>query len=313
MSSSFAVQQASARLQSRILVQLDDLIEQSRILSSVQHTNERNLEQLSFLQQQCEALVSQRNTAHFNALVHASVPFATFFSQSRQGTQPVSGSSASVSTVPAASEEMKAAIIANFPDRVSKRVLSESFAAYRMSGITFFAIDQDTIAVQFDTFYKNKFFEAYFLFLEYDATGSSQHFKISKHSLPFFVPVEQIVAQFAKTDLQSVLQRISQHVVAFVSRREQVLELKARAASGEIEKCEVSNSYDLWDIAFRNGVQIKAICELQHMHPVEARITRDGHSAATDEKTPAVFAQAQELLKTLFLFDVVERSNLYLL
>ncbi|XP_064597425.1 centromere protein O-like [Liolophura sinensis] len=98
---------------------------------------------------------------------------------------------------------------------VWKSRLDECLKIYRLTGISASSLDETSMLVRFDTSFEGQFHEPYFLELV-----KTHRMMIRQHTIPAFVPVQWLVERYFPDSLQAFLRLISDHLVAFVRRRE---------------------------------------------------------------------------------------------
>lgn len=84
-----------------------------------------------------------------------------------------------------------------------------------MTGVSAIRMDEGSMLIRFDTSFEGQFHETYFLELV-----KTQRMAIPQHTIPAFVPVQKLAERYLPDDLQAFLRLISDHLVAFVRRRE---------------------------------------------------------------------------------------------
>jgi hypothetical protein len=277
----------------KIHAQLDDLIQQSRLLAEAQQATLTDHDRLSLMRRELQNIVEQGNLALAELYADPSIAFS----------DRLAISSEMGSFVPEPlPEALKVAVRTHLADRVRERDLDQACTAYRMTGVAFYPLNDSTIAVQLETFYKNRYFETYYMFLEFDS--KSRRFGMTRHTLPHFIPAADLAKDVLPRDVQLFLSRISQLLIAYVSRREQVAELKSSLADGILLRADVSVSADLWDISLQSGVEIKAMFDsLDASHPSECMILHGPTGQRLAEAEAA-------LLNTTTLAEVVQQFAL---
>ncbi|RKP33329.1 hypothetical protein BJ085DRAFT_32274 [Dimargaris cristalligena] len=91
---------------------------------------------------------------------------------------------------------------------------------YQLMGRSVFTVNDQSIGVRLETFYKGSYFEPYFLFLR-RSTDSSSPLALFQHTLPPIVPMDSLHPLLNK-DIHVFLDHIDAIIQAFVARREQV-------------------------------------------------------------------------------------------
>jgi hypothetical protein len=121
----------------------------------------------------------------------------------------------------------------NAATRVALRKHEEIERAYRIvTGISFFKVtpnqalphslqheapNDNLIGIAFDTSYHGSFIESYFIVLHHH--HATQQFTIRNHTIPYFVPVSMLAAQYLNTDLKTFITALSEYLDAVAKRR----------------------------------------------------------------------------------------------
>ena len=80
------------------------------------------------------------------------------------------------------------------------------------------AENPDLLRLCFDTCHQGRFLESYYVELE---TREETEFKVVRHSLPHFLPLETLCERLnASTDLPAFTRAVHTYLTAYVSRRE---------------------------------------------------------------------------------------------
>ncbi|XP_015754730.1 PREDICTED: centromere protein O-like [Acropora digitifera] len=90
--------------------------------------------------------------------------------------------------------------------------------AYRLTGISIASQEDSSTCFRCDTFFNARYHEPYYI--EVDLEDSN--LKIHKHTVPFFIPIDSIAQNYLNTDIKKFFMVLSEHLNAFVARREQV-------------------------------------------------------------------------------------------
>lgn len=95
--------------------------------------------------------------------------------------------------------------------------------SYRLFGVSSFLMkEKDLTCLRFDTCYHGRYYEIYYIFLEFPPVEESRIPKIAAHTLPNCMPVKDWEGQYLSIDIQSFTQCVSLHLNSYIARREQV-------------------------------------------------------------------------------------------
>ncbi|KAJ8656634.1 hypothetical protein O0I10_007711 [Lichtheimia ornata] len=106
----------------------------------------------------------------------------------------------------------------------SARCVQEIVGYYRLAGRTTFQFQGNT-GIRLETYYKAKYYEPYYLLLSNPASMKYNSISVAQHTIPFFIPVQEMVDTFLPHDMEALLRILHVFLLAYVSRREQVEEL----------------------------------------------------------------------------------------
>ncbi|KAI8372727.1 Cenp-O kinetochore centromere component-domain-containing protein [Radiomyces spectabilis] len=104
------------------------------------------------------------------------------------------------------------------------RCVQEMIGYYRLSGRTTFTFQENYTGVRLETFYGRTYRERYYLLLR--SKSDSEPMVIEKHTIPHFIPLDRMAKLFLPHDLDTLLRILHDFLLAYVSRREQIEELK---------------------------------------------------------------------------------------
>jgi len=99
-----------------------------------------------------------------------------------------------------------------------KRKLVDLCDAYRLTGISVVSQETKQTCFRCETFFNSRYHEPYYVEVEL----KDNTLKIHKHTLPYFIPIDTISQQYLNSDIKKFFMVISEHLNAFVARREQV-------------------------------------------------------------------------------------------
>ncbi|KAJ7387463.1 hypothetical protein OS493_000792 [Desmophyllum pertusum] len=99
-----------------------------------------------------------------------------------------------------------------------KRKLADLCDAYRLTGISVVSQEAKRTCFRCETFFNSRYHEPYYVEVELKDTT----LKIHKHTVPYFIPIDTISQQYLNSDIKKFFMVISEHLNAFVARREQV-------------------------------------------------------------------------------------------
>uniref|UniRef100_A0A7I4DVP9 Centromere protein O n=1 Tax=Physcomitrium patens TaxID=3218 RepID=A0A7I4DVP9_PHYPA len=104
------------------------------------------------------------------------------------------------------------------------------------------------VVIRFDTTFENKKFESYYCVLKSNSPMDELH--VIEHSIPFFLPVQELEKQHLGKSSKLFFDHMGNVLQAYISRREQVNELKKRKGDliGELYH---SLSYTLIEIMLK--------------------------------------------------------------
>ncbi|XP_068867980.1 centromere protein O [Aphelocoma coerulescens] len=99
------------------------------------------------------------------------------------------------------------------------RNLRELLQVFQLTGISG-KLSKHGISFSFRTAFEGSFLDRFHL--ELLARPESREFRIQRHSIPPFIPLEQLARKFLPSDLRGFLDVLFQHLNAFVGRRHQL-------------------------------------------------------------------------------------------
>ncbi|NXB61122.1 CENPO protein, partial [Struthidea cinerea] len=99
------------------------------------------------------------------------------------------------------------------------RNLRELLRVFRLTGISG-KLSKRGLSVSFHTAFEGSFLDSFHL--ELLLRPESREFRIRRHSIPPFIPLEQLSRKFLPSDLRGFLDALFRHLNAFVGRRQQL-------------------------------------------------------------------------------------------
>eukprot|EP00743_Colponemidia_sp_Colp-15_P008387 GILK01009113.1.p1 GENE.GILK01009113.1~~GILK01009113.1.p1 ORF type:complete len:329 (-),score=43.92 GILK01009113.1:408-1343(-) len=127
-----------------------------------------------------------------------------------------------------AREELSSQLRKSGPQDAKRRNLGQIADAYRLAGQTLFELDEDFIGIRIETFHAGRYFERYYVVLDHTADQSSLF--IHRHTIPHFIPLQQLAAKLLNKDISKFMDRLSDQLNAFVFRREELKSIESTHA-----------------------------------------------------------------------------------
>ncbi|XP_038051460.1 centromere protein O-like [Patiria miniata] len=142
------------------------------------------------------------------------------------------------------SEAQHAAITSSIA--FAKRLKTLEFLqAYRLSGATVTSVSDRYVRLRWDTFYQGEYYEPYYMELEFKG-----QLQVYRHTLPHFLQLTNIVDEHLNEELTYFVDEIGDLLNAYVSRRQQVAQLKLDHSSSIAGDIRHSQSLDYVQITF---------------------------------------------------------------
>ncbi|CAB3983590.1 centromere O-like [Paramuricea clavata] len=124
---------------------------------------------------------------------------------------------------------------------VKKKKLMETYNAYRLTGLAFVLLDDNRVRFCLDTFYRGQYFEPFYMEIQLQ----DDKMKILKHTIPFFIPLEEIHQKYENSaDIKELLSVVSGYLKAFVSRRQQCVKFKEGNEDYSVENFYATLAFD---------------------------------------------------------------------
>ncbi|KAG6554607.1 hypothetical protein Mapa_003625 [Marchantia paleacea] len=121
----------------------------------------------------------------------------------------------------------------------------EGAISYQIGGKVISSMTGGRICIRFDTSYAGQHFESYFCVLACKA--SSERLHVSEHSIPFFLPLREVEKSNLSSSCTKFIDCLSDVLQAYVSRREQVNQLRL-IKGDQIRELYHSLSYNLIEL-----------------------------------------------------------------
>lgn len=97
--------------------------------------------------------------------------------------------------------------------------------ASRVAGVSAFAVENDNIGLRFETFYRGKFCECYYVVLAFSQEEGGESIVVDTHTLPLFVPIRQLVRKYLNSNISVFVEAVNSYLDPYIARREQVKEV----------------------------------------------------------------------------------------
>ncbi|KAL9980235.1 hypothetical protein ACROYT_G008793 [Oculina patagonica] len=177
-----------------------------------------------------------------------------------------------------------------------KRKLADLCDAYRLTGVSVVSQEAKRTCFRLETFFNSSYHEPYYVEVEL----KDNNLKIHKHTVPYFIPIDTISQQYLNSDIKKFFMVISEHLNAFVARREQVQlcqEQHGAKLDGEIS---CSPAHDFVQLKFKEvkgqnkGIVVKLTYDA-------LTLTRPSHvDFLTEGKNTSTFRRGLQAKKKLF-------------
>lgn len=160
------------------------------------------------------------------------------------------------------SEAQHAAVISSIA--YAKRLKTLEFIqAYRLSGVTVTRVNDRRIRLRWDTFHQGEYHEAYYMELELKG-----HMQVYRYTVPHFLPVTNIAEAYLNEDLTYFVDEIGDLLNAYVSRRQQLVQLKQShfpSIVGDV-RCSQSLDYIQLYVLYNNSCKVHIHLYYDHLH-----------------------------------------------
>ncbi|CAG8558472.1 9447_t:CDS:2 [Funneliformis caledonium] len=137
-------------------------------------------------------------------------------------------------------DEFQEHMIQDMIQASKEREYEEILNAYRLTGITIFSVKGNRTGIRFETFYRAKYREPYYIILEQDQ--ENDQLSVFRHTIPHFIPIDELEATYLNKDLRKFANIIGENLQAFVTRRE---ELNTLLESGKAIEPKANHAYSV--------------------------------------------------------------------
>ncbi|XP_046840428.1 centromere protein O-like [Xenia sp. Carnegie-2017] len=146
---------------------------------------------------------------------------------------------------------------------LKQKKLMETYNVYRLTGSAFVLLENNCVRFCFDTFYKDQFFEPFYI----DLKIQDERTKILKHTIPFFIPLEKIHKDLDKSsDVKELVVTINVYLKAYISRRQQCEQVKKENEHYSVENLFATLAFDFvkFKLKFSNDENLHFVITLQY-------------------------------------------------
>lgn len=184
---------------------------------------------------------------------------------------------------------------------LQKHKLTDLCDTYRLTGISIASQEAKRTCFRCETFFNSRYREPYYIEVEL----KDNSLKICKHTVPYFIPVDSICQQYLNSDIKKFFMVISQHLNAFVARREQVhlcQELHREKLEGEIS-CSPAHDFVQFKPKLTEGQNEDVVVKLNYDSPTK-RLPSSVEYLHEGRKTSAswrIFLAKKKFFKELYL------------
>ncbi|CAG8497547.1 14037_t:CDS:2 [Ambispora leptoticha] len=107
-----------------------------------------------------------------------------------------------------------------FQQKASDRLkIEELLQAYHMTGKTIFQDKKNRVGLRFETFFKGKILEPYYIFVENEL--NTEKLIVAKHTIPSFIPLKELETAYLNDNMDKFLEIVDDYLQAYVTRREE--------------------------------------------------------------------------------------------
>ncbi|CAI2180933.1 12032_t:CDS:2, partial [Funneliformis geosporum] len=165
-----------------------------------------------------------------------------------------------------------------------EREYEEILNAYRLSGITIFSVKGNRTGIRFETFYRAKYREPYYIILE---QSQDDQLSVFRHTIPHFIPINELEATYMNKDLRKFANIIGDYLQSFVTRRE---ELNTLLESGKATEPKANHAYSVieFTIPLKDSTTLVEVNltydDLKSPHPTNAVIYLTKEDPESSEK-----------------------------
>lgn len=138
---------------------------------------------------------------------------------------------------------------ARVPVVAKKRKLELIKITQAICGFTLFEHEGKELAVRLETCFEGRYFDHYHIFLDLDK--NQEKLKISHHTIPYFIPLDRVQKKYLNTNMKTFIHVASDYLNSFVSRREQLMQLKEYETVW-LNTLKTSDAFDLTTIEVKH-------------------------------------------------------------
>jgi len=143
---------------------------------------------------------------------------------------------------------------------------------------TFSVGEEGLLGVCLETSTAGKFFEPYYVILKLEPLS------VHRHTIPYFVPVEELATKHMENSISDFLDEVSEYIQAFVMRRESLKEFREASPEVDIVTSAPFDYVELKQLTLERYIQVVlAYDELKKHTPTRANVLcaaslgADGH------------------------------------
>jgi len=195
-------------------MQLAILKDQCSSLKEIQSGNNRNLEENDDLVREVQRLRQIKNNLQ-NDLISK---------KTKTIQQKIQESLSSEAKLSKSSAETREEILDEITQDAKRRKISNLYNAYRLLSRNITYVDEKHVGFRFETFHSGKYQNRFYIICEY--SGDNDMLSIWKHTLPSFVPLNQLAQDHLNRDLDQFLDIIEEQLQVYVNRREEIQKIK---------------------------------------------------------------------------------------
>ncbi|XP_078584632.1 centromere protein O-like [Branchiostoma floridae x Branchiostoma japonicum] len=172
-------------------------------------------------------------------------------------------------------------------DYIKQRKAELLKEAYSFAGISMIRESESCVSVTWGTFYSGQYRESYQAQILVSHT-----LKIGQHTLPAFLPLEELSFAHLNSDLKRFLWAVGDHLNAFVSRREQLAQAKTSYSDLLQGDVEASAGFDVLKLTLRAEEQqyhtTLTYKDGLNTRPTTVVVEDDDQSTDVEEATPRI-------------------------
>ncbi|XP_068747910.1 centromere protein O-like isoform X3 [Montipora capricornis] len=182
-----------------------------------------------------------------------------------------------------------------------KRKLVDLCDAYRLTGISVALQGAKRTCFRCETFFNARYHEPYYIEVDLE----DNELKINKHTVPYFIPIDTISQRYLNTDIKKFFMVISEHLNAYVARREQVQLCQEQYKEKLEDEISCSPAHDYVQFKTKSldgvdkGVVVKLIYDkLTLTRPSTVEIQSDGRKTTASVRA---LRSKEKFFKELYL------------